>query len=122
LRESFSSSTFRFFRKSPPSGFDHAGSLGQDGSPICDPAPVTVTLDAETRELLRQRVDRARREKIGQRHSHREAWITLPEAAVLTGIKAAYLRQQVIVLGIPTRRSGRRLIPVDALELLRAWG
>jgi hypothetical protein len=36
-------------------------------------------LDAETRKLLRQQVDRARRKKLGQRS--RDVWVSMPEAA-----------------------------------------
>jgi hypothetical protein len=80
-------------------------------------------LDAETRELLRQQVDRARREQLGQRHIDSEGWISLPEASMVTGIRAASLRHQVVALQLPTqRRGGRKLVQVRDLDRLRKWG
>jgi hypothetical protein len=48
------------------------------------------------------------------------SFISLSEAAEIVGVRASKLRRKVVALGIETTKSAnRRMIPVEALELLR---
>ena len=80
-----------------------------------------MALTADERERLRQEVDRKRRERIGTRLSP-EAWVSIPEASRLVGVSVELLRPLVRQLGLRTRkRSGVVVIPVSAIDLLRAY-
>jgi hypothetical protein len=78
-----------------------------------------MPLDAEQRKLLRREIDRRTRLKIGE-PSPTGSFVTLSEASQIIGVKSSNLRRKLVALGVETRRSAnRRLIPVEAVDLLR---
>jgi hypothetical protein len=78
-------------------------------------------LTGSERERLRREIDRARRERIGTRLSP-QAWVSIAETSTLVGVRIDVLRPLVRQLGIKTRkRAGVNVIPVSAIDLLRAY-
>jgi hypothetical protein len=79
-----------------------------------------MTLTAPERERLRREVDRRKRQRIGARLSREDAWVTIPEASGLVGVKATELRLRVRQLRLDTsRRSGATVIALADLDRLR---
>jgi hypothetical protein len=84
----------------------------------------SMPLDAEERRVLRREIDRRTRLKIGE-PSPTGSWVSLSEASEIVGIKSSNLRRKLVALGAETKRSAnRRLVPVEALDVLRdaRWG
>jgi hypothetical protein len=82
---------------------------------------VAVLLDAEQRRLLKRQVDRRLREKIGEPQPT-GAFVTLSEASQIVGVRSTNLSRKLVALGVETKKiANRRLVPVEALDLLREW-
>lgn len=79
-----------------------------------------MNLTAAERQLLRQRVDRALRERIGGPYASKEEWCSFADAAGVIGLRASELRRRARERGLPTKKqAGRTLVRIEDLDRLR---